>query len=108
VQPKPKRNSGKDYEDDQGYPPLEPARASGTLNTLVQLTSGSLGIALDLFSLLLGSLDQRLLVDDLLVKLREEECQLAHGLFDALDVIVSGADGTENAGGLAGAVGFEL
>jgi hypothetical protein len=75
---------------------------------LVQLLVCILGIVLDLHRLLLGLLDYRVLVDDLLVELGEEERKLAHGLFDALDVVVAGADGTEDARGLAAAVGFEL
>ena len=69
---------------------------------------GILGVVSDLDNLFFGSLDDRSLVVDLLVKLDEEVCQLAHGLLDALDVVVAGADCAEDAGGLTDAIGFEL
>lgn len=45
---------------------------------------------------------------DLLGQLLEEEAEFGDGGFDALDLVVAGADGAEGAVGDAGAVGFEL
>lgn len=67
-----------------------------------------LRVALDLGCLLLCLDDLSFLVHDLLVELGEEERELRHGLLDALDVVVAGADGAEDARGLAGAIGLEL
>lgn len=67
-----------------------------------------LGVVDDLGGLLFGLCDLGFLVDDLFVELLEEQGQLGHGLFDALDIVVAGANGAEHGGGLAGAVRFEL
>jgi hypothetical protein len=67
-----------------------------------------LGVFVDLDRLLLNLGDLCLLVDDLLVQLCEEQRELAHGLFDALDIVVASANGTENAGGLTATVALEL
>jgi hypothetical protein len=56
-----------------------------------------LSILIDLDRLLLDLLDLRLLVNDLLIELLEEQCELGHSLLDALDVVVAGADGTKDA-----------
>lgn len=108
VQSKYQRNDAQDQDNRQEDPPLEPSRAPGRLDALVQLLVCIFGIVLDLHSLLLGPLDDGLLVDDLLVELGEEEGKLAHGLLDALDVVVTGADGAKNTRGLAATVGLEL
>ena len=96
VQSKYQRNNAQNQDDCQEDPPFEPSRAPSGLDSLVQLLVRILGVVLDLHSLLLGPLDDGLLVDDLLVELGEEKGKLAHGLLDALDVVVTGADGAKN------------
>jgi hypothetical protein len=108
VQSEHQRNNAQDQDNGQEDPPLEPPRTPGRLDAFVELLVGILGIILDLDCLLLGSLNDGLLVDDLLVELGEEEGKLAHGLLDALDVVVTGADGAKDARGLATAVRLEL
>lgn len=45
---------------------------------------------------------------DLLGQLLEQKAQIGNGGFDALDLVVAGADGAEHAVGGAGAVGSQL
>jgi hypothetical protein len=59
-------------------------------------------------SLVLNLFNLSFLVDDLLIELLEEQCELAHGLLNALNIIVAGADGTEDARSLTAAVALEL
>jgi hypothetical protein len=67
-----------------------------------------LGVFVDLDRLLLDLSDLCLLLHDLLVQLCKEQRELAHCLFDTLDIVVASANGAENAGGLTATVALEL
>lgn len=103
-----KSNDTDDEDKDKQSPATQAVAATDMLDTLVQLDMGLLALVDDNFCLLFGLLNLRLLVDDLLVQLLEELGKLDHGLLDALDVVVAGAHGSQNAVGMCGTVLLEL
>ena len=108
VETKGQRNDGDDEDNDEQSPPLELPRAPGRLDTLIQLCVCVLSIFVDLNGLVLDLDGLLFLVNNLLIKLLEQCCQLNHGFLDTLDVIVTSANCTQDTGRLATAVALEL
>ena len=108
VETKGQRNDGDDEDNDEQSPPLELPRAPGRLDTLIQLCVCVLSIFVDLNCLVLDLDGLLFLVNNLLIKLLEQCRQLNHGFLDALDVIVTSANCTQDTGRLATAVALEL
>lgn len=105
-QDKRKRNNN-EHADEEG-PPLELPRATRMVNALGELHVRLLGVLDDVLGLLFGGLHGRLLDDDGLGEILEQLVELLQRLLDLHDVIVAGADGTEDGGCGAGAVRFQL
>lgn len=97
-----------DDQDNEEAPPLQLSGASCVLDSLSKLHIGRLGVALDLLRSLFCLDDGCFLVHDNFVQLLEKEGELANGLFDLHNVIVTRANGAEDAGRLSGTVRFEL
>jgi hypothetical protein len=93
--PKNDRDDGEDDDHDEEAPPLELPRPTRRLDACFQLLVGVLGVIVHLICLLFDLLYLGFLVDDYLVQLLEEQCQLAQCSLDALDVIVTRAHGAE-------------
>ncbi len=97
-----------DEDDDAEAPPLEAAGAGGALGGDLDLIVG-LGDVLDrILGVVLGGLNDGVLLVDERSDLAEEVGQLVHSLLDTDHLVVAGADGAEDRGCLAGAVGAEL
>ena len=101
-------NDGNDKYDHKQGPPFKPPGASGGLDTLVQLCVCVFCIFIDLDSLVLDLYGLLLLVNDLLVELLEQCCQLDHSLLDALDIVVTSTNCAQDTGRLPAAVALEL
>lgn len=96
-----KSKSENNDKDNDTADPLELSCTTGMLDTLSELDVGSLCVGLDVLRLLLGLLNEWLLDSDLLGKVLEELVEFEESLFDLLDVVVTGADGTEGGGSSA-------
>ncbi|KUI58520.1 hypothetical protein VP1G_11063 [Cytospora mali] len=81
-----------DDEDDEGAPPLELAGAPGVLDAHVHLLVALLQVLVRLLRLLLGALDDGLLLHDERVQVLEEPRELHDGLLDLQELVVAGAD----------------
>lgn len=69
---------------------------------------GSFGVLDDVIGLFFGGLDGRFLDDDCFGEILEKLVEFYQSMFNLLDIVVAGADGTEDRGSCAGSVGFEL
>ena len=103
------QGQGNDDEHNDGdCPPLELARSSCVVNAFCKLDIRLHRVLDNVFSLLFGSLHSGFLEDDGFGEVLEELVELFERALDLQDVIVAGADGTENGGCGTGAIRFEL
>lgn len=97
-----------DEHDDTQAPPLQLPCITSAFDTLGEVDIGSFGILDDVVGLFFGGFDGGFLDDDCFSEILEKLVEFYQSLFDLLDIVVAGADGSEDGGSCAGSVGFEL
>jgi hypothetical protein len=80
-----------DDEHNDAKNPLELSRTPCMIDTLIELNVCGLGVGLNVLGLLLGLLNHGVLDYDLLSQILEQLLKFDEGLFDALNVIVTGS-----------------
>jgi hypothetical protein len=108
VDAKDKRQRNQDRNDNAQHPPLQFPRSSSRSDTFDQLIVSLPSCLVDMISLFFDARDLRLLVDDLLVQVLEDQGQLAQCLLNALDIVVTSTNSAENARGLCAIVALDL
>lgn len=103
-----KTDGHKNEDDNEGTPPLELAAVAGVLVGLLDLLVALLNVVDSILGIgLCGADDGVLLLDDS-GEVVVEGSKLGESLLDALELVVAGADVTEDRAGVASAVCPEL
>ena len=108
VQAKNQSQDTDDQHDDPEQPPFQPAGALGGIDALVQLHVSGFGVVLDVLCVLLGLLNHWFLNDNGFGEILEELVKLHKCAFDALDIVVTSANGAKNSRSGCCSVGLEL